>query len=56
MFSGYPFPLSVTIWVTSLGLDCEVATFAELLFYPNISAVPKWFSSPFPQRNRWLRA
>ena len=35
--------LSVTIWVTSLGSVCEVASLAELLFYPNIYGVPKWF-------------
>ncbi len=50
-FSGPCFPgvlslsffLSVTIWVTSLGSFCEVAIFAELLFYPNVLGVTKWF-------------
>jgi hypothetical protein len=29
--------------VTSLGANCEVAIFAELLFYPNVLGVTKWF-------------
>ena len=29
--------------MTSLGSFWKVASFAELLFYPNIHGVPKWF-------------
>jgi hypothetical protein len=37
--------LFVTNWVTSLGSECEVAIFADLLFYPNVFGVPKWFTA-----------
>src|SRR5450631_768430 len=42
--------LSVTIWVTSLGSLCEAAIFTELLFYPNVLGVPKWFTALLPSR------
>jgi site-specific recombinase XerC len=28
-----------------LGSNCEVAVFADLLFYPNVFGVPKWFTA-----------
>src|SRR5450759_2211929 len=39
------FFLSVTIWVTSLGSVLRSGNFAELLLYPNIHGVPKWFTA-----------
>jgi len=39
------FFLLVTIWVTSLGSNCEVTVFAHLLFYPSFFGVPKWFTA-----------
>ena len=55
-FSGPCFPgvlslslfLFVTIWVTSLGPVCEAAIFTELLFYPNLLGVTKWFTPVLP--------
>jgi len=46
--------LSVTIWVTSLGSVCEAAIFTDLLFYPNVLGVTKWYlrfrpHTPMPQ-------
>ncbi len=32
--------------MTSLGLVCEAVFFADSLFYPNVSGVPKWFNAP----------
>ena len=34
------FFLLVTIWVTSLGSNCEVTVFAHLLFYPSFFGSP----------------
>src|ERR1035437_6546897 len=39
------FFLSVTIWVTSLESVLRSGNFAELLLYPNIHGVPKWFTA-----------
>jgi len=36
--------------VTSLGSLCEAAIFTELLFYPNVLGVPKWFTALLPSR------
>jgi hypothetical protein len=35
-----------------LGSVCEVAILAELLFYPNVLGVPKWFTALPPSLYR----